>query len=232
MGTQISLLAQEKAPNPQPSRVSVPFARCKSYGQMGPQKPQERTRVAVSITPEASHTLAYYESAGPIGVLAPRGWYCFGTYGSGGFALSLSPQPIDASNIFSTNWAGFTEPAIEVSYRFGDTSGRFSVAEIIARVFPAHKAFATHVMEEGLGSAFKFGPYPKDALTYKSNRVVEYKTPAQTDGLGTYHSSLKKNGSPIEGVAMLIGQTPDLLHFVSAAAPGIKWTCLSDYSSN
>jgi hypothetical protein len=40
--------------------------------------------------------------------------------------------------------------------------------------------------------------------------MFEYKTPAQTDGLGT-HSWLKKNGSPIEGVAMLVGPTPDLL---------------------
>lgn len=70
-------------------------------------------------------------------------------------------------------------------------------------------AFATHLNEEGLGRPLKFGPYPKDVLTYRNNRVVEYKTPAQTDGLGT-HSLLKKNGSPIEGVAMLVGQTPDL----------------------
>ena len=56
----------------------------------------------------------------------------------------------------------------------------------------------------------KFGPYPKDALTYRNNRMVEYKIPAQTDGLGT-HSWLKKSVSPIEGVAMLVGPTPDLL---------------------
>jgi hypothetical protein len=39
--------------------------------------------------------------------------------------------------------------------------------------------------------------------------VVEYTTPAQTEGLGT-HSRLKKNGSPIYGAAILIGQAPDL----------------------
>jgi cell division inhibitor SulA len=65
-------------------------------------------------------------------------------------------------------------------------------------------------MEEGLEGPFKFGPYPKDVLSYKNNRVVEYITPAQTDGLGT-HSWLKKSGSPIEGVAMLVGETPDLV---------------------
>jgi hypothetical protein len=71
-------------------------------------------------------------------------------------------------------------------------------------------AFATKLEDAGLGRPLKFDPYPKGALTYRSNTVVEYRTPAQTDGLGT-HSWLKKNGSPIEGVAILVGPTPDLL---------------------
>jgi len=41
--------------------------------------------------------------------------------------------------------------------------------------------------------------------------VVEYKTPAQTDGLGTYNSTLKKNNNAIDGAAILVGPTPDLL---------------------
>jgi hypothetical protein len=40
--------------------------------------------------------------------------------------------------------------------------------------------------------------------------IFEYKTPPQSDGLGT-HLWLKKNGSPIEGMAMLVGETPDLV---------------------
>lgn len=61
-----------------------------------------------------------------------------------------------------------------------------------------------------MGGPFKFVPYPKDVLTYRGENVVEYKTPAQTDGLGT-HFWLKKNGNAIAGVAMLVGQTPNLL---------------------
>jgi len=121
--------------------------------------------------------------------------------------LYVAPQPIDESRIGQSGFAG---PIIEILHRFGNTSGRSDVAAIIARVFPAYKNFASQVMEEGLGGPFKFGPYPKDALTYRNNRMVEYKTPAQSDGLGT-QSSLKKDGSPIAGVAMLVGQTPDLL---------------------
>src|SRR5579872_5981303 len=120
------------------------------------------------------------------------------TQRTGGTELFVSPQPIDDASIFSTKWGGFAGPALEVSRRFGDTSGRFGVAQIIARVFPAYKSFVMNVekSDPGAGLSFSFGPYPSDALTYKSNRVVEHKTSAQNEGLGTYHSSLKKNGSP------------------------------------
>ncbi len=202
LSTQTSLVGQERA-------VSVPFVGCKSDGQIGPMDAPKGTNKSVPITAKAAQALAYYATGPGAGVLAPRGWYCFGTYGSSGSALLVSPQPIDTASMFST-WDGLSGPVIGVSNWDGDTSGRFQVAEIIARVFPAYKAFATHVMEEGLGGPFKFRPYPKDALTYKSKTVVEYRTPAQTDGLGTY-LWLKKNGSPIEGVAILAGQTPNLL---------------------
>lgn len=68
------------------------------------------------------------------------------------------------------------------------------------------------MIEEGLepASSFPFGPYPKDKLIYQSKEMVEYQTPANTDGLGT-NSRLKKDADPISGVAILMGQTPDLL---------------------
>jgi hypothetical protein len=124
--------------------------------------------------------------------------------------LYVGPQPIDESRI---GHSGFAGPIIEISNTFGNTSGRFDVARIIARVFPAYKSTAYKLLEgfDPATGSLAFGPYPKDLLTYKGNRVVEYKTPAQTDGLGTYHSSIKKNSSPIDGVAMLVGPTPDLL---------------------
>jgi len=145
-------------------------------------------------------------------LLAPRGWYCFGSYGSGGDALFVSPQPIDTTNTFSSVRRGIAGPAIAISRRFGDTSGRFDVAEIIARVFPTYRAFVTGVIEmfDLPAGSFTFGPYPEDKRAYKSNTVVEYSTPAQADGLGTY-SWLKKDASPSDGVAILIGQPPDLL---------------------
>jgi hypothetical protein len=57
---------------------------------------------------------------------------------------------------------------------------------------------------------FPVGPYPADTLTYRSKSVVEYRTAPQSDGLGT-QSGLLKNDSPICGVAILTGPSPDLL---------------------
>jgi hypothetical protein len=173
-----------------------------------------KTSKSVAVKPTDAHNLAYYRSAQGIGILAPRGWECFGTYGSAGDTLYVSPNPIDTHNIFSSGRGKFASAVIQVSRRFGDTSGRFSVAEIIARVFPAYKQYVTGVMQDfdQPPDSFHFGPYPADTLHYKSERVVEYRTPARSEGLGTY-SWLEKNETAIHGVAMLIGptSTPDLL---------------------
>ena len=210
MCTQISLAAQEKAASAQRTAVSVPFVGCSSDGPSDLREAPKGTKTPVSITTKAAQMLASYRSPEGLSVLAPRGWYCLGLYGSGGDSLYVGPQPSGESRI---GHSGFAGPTIEISNTFGNTSGRFDVARIIARVFPAYKSTAYKLLEgfDSATSSLAFGPYPKDLLTYKGNRVVEYKTPAQTDGLGTYHSSLKKNSSPIDGVAMLVGPAPDLV---------------------
>lgn len=84
---------------------------------------------------------------------------------------------------------------------------------MIARVFPAHKAFVERVIAEGIepASSFTYGPYTADTLKYRSENVVEFLTPAQKDGLGTA-SRLQKSDSPISGVAILFGkEEPNLL---------------------
>jgi len=206
--------AAAKASGPVAIRASsVPFVGCKSDGQTGPVAAPEGEGKVVLIDPKAAQQLAYYSSQKEFGVLAPRGWYCFGTYGSNGDTLYVSPQPINTANLFASNPPGFTGPAVQLSRDSGDTSGRFGVAKIIARVFPAHIGFARVVIREGIepASSFPFGPYPNDKLTYRGNEIVEYQTPANTQGLGT-DSSLHPSADPISGVAILVGETPDLLH--------------------
>jgi hypothetical protein len=134
--------------------------------------------------------------------------------------LYVSPEPINAAKIFSDNWKGFFGPAVSISLHYGGTSGRYVVAEVIARVFPAYRPFVDAVMKSGVepASPYPSGPYATDTLSYRSQTVVEYRTPALTDGLGTL-SWLRKNGSPIEGVAMLLGDTPNLLHLAARLPP-------------
>lgn len=214
-----TLTAQDKTTSTSAKQalVSIPFVGCNSDGQVGPMSAPKGENRLVPIAQEAAQRLAFYSSEGVHGVLAPRGWHCFGTYGSGGSHLYVSPQPIDEKHIFESN--DFTGPAVQLSVRFGGTSGRFAVADIVARVFPAYRVFATSVRKEFEDPAnpYTFAPYPKDILNYRSKSAVEYRTPAQTEGLGT-HSSLTKNDRPIEGVAILVGQPPDLI-LVSVRLP-------------
>jgi hypothetical protein len=164
--------------------------------------------------------LAYYEASDGSGVLAPRGWYCFGTYGSSGSNLYVTPKPLNSTNLFSGSWKGISSYGIQLSESNGDTSGRFEVAQIIARVFPADWAFVRRVIAEGdePATAFPYGPYPGDKLTYKGKETVEYITPPSTEGLGT-RSFLVEDANPIDGVALLTGEELSLTHLSARLPP-------------
>jgi hypothetical protein len=189
----------------------VPFVGCPSDGQDGPL-PAPTAAVNVQVDPSVAPKLAYYKTENGPGILAPRGWHCFGTYGSAGTHLFVAPQPIPAQSLFSSNWHRFTGPAIQADNISGGTSGRFEVARVIARVFPTYQEFVRQVIAEGIepASHFPSGPYPKDQLTYKTDWMVEYRTPPHTEGLGT-NSSLQKNDDWIDGVVILQGPETYLL---------------------
>ncbi len=204
----------------------VPFVGCRSDGQLGPQKAPSGKSKVVPIDAKTATRLAYYKAHEGYGVLAPRGWSCFGTYGSSGETLYVTADPIRGADLMSPKWKGFAGPVIQASFEYGGTSGRFGVAEMIARVFPKHNAFVQQVINEDrdLGitpaDSFPSSPYPQDGLNYKSNEIVEYETPAETEGLGT-QSRLLKNADPIRGVAILVGETPDLAYLAVRLSPGM-----------
>jgi hypothetical protein len=190
------------------AQVSVPFVGCPAVGQMGPVgAPVGRPKI-VALSERTASELAWYQTAedgGGLGVLAPRGWHCFGTYGSNGESLYVAPDPLDIDKILlRKGWSGFLGPAIQLSRSLGGTSGRFEVAQIIARVFPAYRWFVRKVIAEVLepASDFPFGPFLSDRLRYPSQRVVRFTTPANAKGLGT-KSWLLPSATPIEGVCVL-----------------------------
>lgn len=185
---------------------TVPFVGCPSDGQIGPiGAPTGKSKV-LPIPAEAANQLAWYQAEEGSGVLGPRGWHCFSTYGSNGSSLFVAPQPLDSKLFFSDHGASFAGPAIQLSGMIGDTSGRFSVALSIARLFPAHRDFAENVRNEHLLiNQLPTGPAPTDKLHYLSKEAVEFTTPANHDGEGT-QSLLTKSSLPITGFVMLTGE--------------------------
>jgi hypothetical protein len=179
--------------------VSIPFVGCPSFGQVEVLEAPTGTSEPVRIREQDGQSLAYYKSADGISVLAPRGWYCQGASGSSGAALFLGPTLIAHT---SSGWEGLGGAAMEVNDLKGESAGRYEIAELIARAFPAYRWFARRVWD--FDSPLPYGPYPKDTLTYLGNAVVEYKTPARTEGLGNFHSWLGKNDLPITGAAILL----------------------------
>lgn len=194
-----------------PSFVHIPFVGCESDGQLGPVKAPNGERKLVATTSEQGAHLSYYEAEGGLGVIAPRGWFCFGTYGSSGTALYVSPVPINRAEFSSSTWAGFTGSAVQITHEYGGTSGRFGVAAVIARVFPAYRDYVKTILAEGMQpGSFPSGPYPNDQLSYRSKNIVEYTTAPWSEGLGT-RSRFAKNERAITGTAMLVGKAPDLI---------------------
>ena len=183
---------------------AVPFVGCPSDGQVGPLAAPHGHTPKLTLPPAAAAQLAWYQAEQAPGVLAPRGWHCFSTYGSNGATLYVAPEPLTGNRFLGGRDISFTGPAIEISSMSGSTSGRFEVAAKIARLFPAHIAFTQSVIAEGLVPATDFprGPYPTDTLLYKTKTLAEFTTPAHAQGLGT-ESFLKPNDQPILGFVFL-----------------------------
>jgi hypothetical protein len=197
---------------PSKARVHVPFVGCKSAGQAGLVDAPTGPEKVIQIAPKPTRKLAYYKSGVSPGVLAPLGWSCFGIYGSGGAETFVAPGTIDSDAVFAGKWEHLTGPAVEVDFRNGGTSGRDSVARVIARVFPKYRAFVQGVLElfDGVYPEVAYGPYPTDNLVYKGDRLVEFRTPPNSEGLGTMTSRLEPNEQPIQGVATLVGEMPEV----------------------
>lgn len=182
----------------------VPFVGCRSDGQVGPQ-PAPKSRRTPLVPSNEARRLAYYAASSGRGVLAPRGWHCFGAYGSGGDLLVVTPETLGSK--LRTGGS-----AVELTYAFGDTSGRGTVADAIARYFPRYRDFIRENFEFLKDRGFPSGPYAQDSFSRRTDTLVRYITPARTKGGGT-ESALAPSSQPIQGLAMLVINTdgPDLL---------------------
>jgi hypothetical protein len=178
---------------------------CPADGQTGPRNPPTEIKAPISkdVSPETAEKLSYYASE-DIGVLAPRGWHCFGTSGSAGQTIYVAPDESTLAPMKSFSAKPVVGPMVQLSVSVAGTSGRFDVARFILLLFPSQRSFAQSVIDERLmpKKDFPNGPYPTDILTYKSKEIVEYRTPARHIGLGT-ESWLGSGPLPIAGVTIL-----------------------------
>jgi hypothetical protein len=162
---------------------------------------------------DIARRLAFYAAFDGPGVLAPRGWNCFGVYGSNGSGLVVAPEKLVPSEFFKQqqqfNTKGY---GVEVSYDYGGTSGRWAVAKAIARYFPRHRSFIEQNFENLEVGPLPSGPYPHDSFSRRTDTLVRYTTPPLTQGGGTAWV-LAPSAEPIEGLSMLVNEPddPDLL---------------------
>lgn len=122
--SRLLLLAVLFASSTSHAQTTVPFVGCPSDGQTGPLEAPHGKAKAVKLPPAIAAKVAYYhDGQSSRGILAPRGWHCFSTYGSNGSSLFVAPRPLSSNDFFHDPAHLFTSPMIQVSTSLGDTSG-------------------------------------------------------------------------------------------------------------
>jgi len=197
--------AQHKA-----AAMRVPFVGCRSDGQVGPRRAPKARNTPV-LPSDVAKQLAYYAASDGPGVLAPRSWYCFGVYGSNGSGLVVTPKKLIPAAFFKQPQFRTKDYGVELAYDYGGTSGRWAVAEAIARYFPRHRDFIQHNFQGLEIGPLPSGPYPDDRFTQRTDKLVQYITPPMTKGAGTTWV-LAPSAQPVQGLAMLVNESdgPDL----------------------
>ena len=187
--------------------VTVPFVGCASDGQTGPRPAPAGAPKNINVDPALAPRLAWFASQ-DVSVLAPRGWSCFERYGSSGALLVVAPTPLNLDLADPSKLA----TAVVAGGDSGGTSGRFAVAQVIARAFPDRAAFLRNVVAEGTlpPSDFPSGAFATDQVTDLGGDALAFHTPAQAGGLGTLVGGFTQSHQPIDGVAFLTGVDTDL----------------------
>ena len=194
---------------------NLPFVGCPSDGQQGPQR-SPKYRLTPAVLGNDAARLAYYAMEDGTGVIAPRGWRCFGRYGSNGSTLTVAPAP-DAWAVHSGK-SRYVGLAVLRSTSFGSTSGRFEVAAFAARLFPVAAKFVSEIEGEGSSNSFPRGVPPADRIARRGDDEVLFTTPAKASGTGT-RGHLAPGALPIDGIAILAADQDHALDTMDARLP-------------
>lgn len=185
------------------AEVQVPFVGCPADGQAGSLDPPTGSAKTLHVDGQLPVPFAYYKGEQGAGVFAPAGWHCRVWYGSSGGFMIVTPNPIRPPYFPPP---GYVAPVVQLSTMLADTSGRFEAARLCAMLFPRlTRKFVKQVeLEEKLMESEREDTrkYPTDTLKYLSPRIVEFRTPPNTRGLGT-ESHIKAGNQPIQGLVVL-----------------------------
>ena len=166
--------------------VSVPYIGCATSSMTGERTAAPQGSEAwLLMDAGTAQQLAYYTSDDATVIIGPRDWSCQASLGSAGSRLSASPVgDVPASSDEETD----TRIADGVYWAFstGQTSGRFAVADAIARFFPERHSYVRSVVAEGLVplSSFPNGPGEGVSIVRKSSDYVVYRETATSDQEG------------------------------------------------
>jgi hypothetical protein len=124
----------------------------------------------------------------------------------------VTPEKLVPAEFFKQHQFSTKGYGVELAYDYGGTSGRWAVAEAIARYFPRHRSFIQQNFQGLEVGPLPSGPYPHDLFTRRTDKLVQYTTPPLINGGGT-EWVLAPSGEPIEGLSMLVNESdgPDLL---------------------
>lgn len=210
-------------PTANAAEMEFPFVGCPADGQAGALDPPTGSTKTFHVEGALPVPFAYYQGQQGMGVFAPAGWHCRVWYGSSGSFMIVTPKPIRPPYFPPPSYAA---PVVEVSCVIGGTSGRFEAARLSAMLFPSlTKRFVKQVESEEVmmgGKPEDKKKYRTDSLKYLSQRIVEFRTPANTKGLGT-EGHIKATNRPIQGIVVLAesdGDPPDVLIFSTSLGEG------------
>ena len=188
--------------------AAIPAVGCPQDGQMGPiPAPDLPGSVHVIIAERSASRLAYYSASDTAGagVVAPRGWSCFGVYGPSGESLTVMPQGSDLPILDRGARTG-AGPVVIRDLLVGGTAARSLIARVSARVFPVARKLARPPGEPEAADPGKRASeaWHADRIVRLSDVAVGYLTPPESDGLGTIFGPAHGPG-PVQGLAFLTG---------------------------
>jgi hypothetical protein len=196
--------------------VTIPFVGCATDSLTAPLPAPKGNAMPVSFDAKTASRLAFYKSQVDQGVVGPRGWHCLSFKAPSGWVTIVTPEtPSPPTMLRYAKFHPIKGAAIQITHFDGLSNGRIDIAKLIARYFPQRGFFLKFVLATKPVGEFPAGPYPKDKLIAQKTDIVEYRTPAGREGLGTAYR-LVPSDLPIRSFAAAVGPDEDLHGYVMA----------------